>query len=207
MAGVAALAGALCVASCGPPPPPQPVTATLLAPPLALPEVTLTDHHGGVFTSERLRGRFSLLFFGFTHCPDICPLTLAALARMGAGWSTPHIEAPQVVFVSVDPDRDDPDRIDSYLGNFNPAFQGVTGPREAMAPWLKALGVAVHADPHAQGEPYTVTHNSTVYVVGPGAELIAVFGPPHEGAVIAADFLKIRDHHLRNHAADPSASP
>ncbi|MDE0006603.1 MAG: SCO family protein [Rhodospirillaceae bacterium] len=205
-AGVAALLGALCVASCSQSPPPPPVAATLLEPPLELPEVSLTDKTGETFTTELLNGRFNLLFFGFTHCPDICPLTLAVLARMGVEWNTPHIDVPQVVFVSVDPARDDAERIDNYLGHFDPAFQGVTGPREAMDPWLKALGVAVHVDPHAEGEPYTVTHNSTVYVVGPGSELIAVFSPPHDSAVIAADFLRIRDHYLRTHAADPSAS-
>lgn len=205
-AGIAALAGALCAASCGQAPPPPPVAATLIEPPPVLPEVSLTDKAGEAFTSEQLHGRFNLLFFGFTHCPDICPLTLAVLARMGADWNTPHIDVPQVVFVSVDPARDDPERIDAYLAHFDPAFQGVTGPREAMDPWLKAMGVAVHVDPHAEGEPYTVTHNSTVYVAGPGGELIAVFGPPHDAAVIAADFLRIRDHYLRTHAADPSAS-
>ena len=204
--GFAALLGALYAASCSQSPPPPPVAATLLEPPLELPEVALTDKAGEAFAPEQLHGRFNLLFFGFTHCPDICPLTLAVLARMGAEWNTPHIDVPQVVFVSVDPARDDPERIDNYLGHFDPSFQGVTGPREAMDPWLKALGVAVHVDPHAEGEPYTVTHNSTVYVVGPDAELIAVFSPPHDAAVIAADFLRIRDHYLRTHAADPSAS-
>ena len=205
-AGIAVLLGALCVASCSQPPPPPPVAATLLEPPLTLPEVSLFDKAGAEFTREQLNDRFNLLFFGFTHCPDICPLTLAVLARMGAEWRTPHIDVPQVVFVSVDPARDDPDRIDTYLGHFDPAFKGVTGPRHAMDPWLKALGVAVHVDPHADGEPYTVTHNSTVYVVGPGAELIAVFSPPHDAEVIAADFLRIRDHYLRTQTADPSAT-
>lgn len=205
-AGFAVLLGALCAASCSQSPPPPPVAATLLEPPPELPDVRLTDRAGEAFTSEQLHGRFNLLFFGFTHCPDICPLTLAVLARMGAEWNTPHIDVPQVVFVSVDPARDDPERIEAYLAHFDPAFQGVTGPREDMDPWLKALGVAVHIDPHAVGEPYAVTHNSTVYVVGPGGELIAVFSPPHDAAVIAADFLRIRDHYLRTRAADPSAS-
>ena len=205
-AGFAALVGALCAVSCSQPPPPPPVVATLLEPPLQLPEVTLADKADGVFTQEQLHGQFNLLFFGFTHCPDICPLTLAVLARMNAEWNTPHIDVPQVVFVSVDPARDDPGQINTYLGHFDPAFQGVTGPRQAMDPWLKALGVVVHADPHAEGEPYNVIHNSTVYVVGPGAELIAVFSPPHDAAVIAADFLRIRDHYLRTNAADPAAA-
>ncbi len=202
----AAVVGALCVASCGQTPPPQPATATLLEPPLELPEVTLIDKSGGEFVSGRLHGRFNLLFFGFTHCPDICPLTLAELAQVHARWNTPHIEVPQVVFVSVDPARDTPERINEYLDHFDPAFEGVTGPRYAMEPWLKSLGVAVHLQDHDEGEPYAVTHNSAVYVLGPGAELIAVFGPPHDAAMIAADFLKIREHYLRTHDAVPAAS-
>ncbi len=204
-AGIAALAGALLMISCSQAPPPEPVTATLLRSPLPLPAVTLTDNAEGVFTRERLHGQFSLLFFGFTHCPDICPLTLAVLARMRTGWSTPHVDVPQVVFVSVDPGRDDPERIGTYLDNFDAAFHGVTGPREAMDPWLKALGVTVYIEQRPDGEPYSVTHNSTIYVVGPGAELVAVFGAPHDAAAIAADFLRIREHYLRAQAdaADP----
>lgn len=207
-AGFTALVGALSILSCSQAPPPEPVTATMLRPPPPLPEITLTDNAEGVFTRERLDGQFSLLFFGFTHCPDICPLTLAVLARMREDWSTPHVEIPQVVFVSVDSARDDPERISAYLDNFDSTFHGVTGPRDAMDPWLKALGVAVHIEQRPEGEPYSVTHNSTIYVVGPGAELVAVFGAPHDAAIIAADFLRIREHYLREQAdaADSSAS-
>lgn len=202
------LVAALCALSCSQAPPPEPVTATLLNPPLALPEVTLTDDSDSEFALDGLRGRFNLLFFGFTHCPDICPLTLAVLARMKADWNTPHIDVPQVVFVSVDPARDDAGRIHTYLGHFDSTFRGVTGPRQAMDPWLKALGVTVHAQPAPEGQPYNVTHNGTVYVVGPGAELVAVFGQPHDAATIAADFLRIREHYLRaqEDVAEQSAS-
>lgn len=201
---VVALAGALFTAACSQAPAPPPVAATLLDPPRPLPAVNLVDQAGDAYTLDRLRGRFNVLFFGFTHCPDVCPLTLATLARMTAEWPAPHIDVPQVVFVSVDPGRDDPDRIDAYLNHFDAGFEGATGPREAMQPWLKSLGVAVHVQQAPAGESYSVTHNSTVYVVGPGAELLAVFSPPHDAAVIAADLLKIRDRYLkiRRDAAD-----
>ena len=195
-AGGMAVIAALGALSCRPGPPPGPVTATLLGDPIPLPQVTLVDKTGSAFTTDQLRGRFSLLFFGFTHCPDVCPLTMATLAGMHAEWSTPHIAPPDVVLVSVDPGRDDPERISVYLDNFDPAFHGVTGPREAMEPWLRTLGVTVHVERQPEGEPYSVTHNSTVYVVGPDAELVAVFSPPLEPAAVAADILRIRAHHL-----------
>jgi len=98
----------------------------------------------------------------------------------------------------VDPERDDPAQITDYLGNFDAGFTGVTGPRDAMEPWLSALGVSVHMQRQPGGESYTVTHNSTIYVVGPGTELVAVFSAPHDAGIIAADFLKIRQHYLND---------
>ena len=187
---------------------PPPAVATLLTDVRPLPEVSLTDKTSREFASADLTGQFSLLFFGFTHCPDICPLTLNVLANLHQDWATPQIEPPNVVFISVDPERDDPARISSYLDNFDSDFQGVTGAREAMEPWLKALGVTVHIQRQPGGQPYNVTHNSTIYVVGPGTELVAVFSAPHDAAIIAADFLKIRQHYLndRSRSSDPPAS-
>ena len=77
-----------------------------------------------------------------------------------------------------------------------------------MDPWLRALGVTVHVQRQPEGQPYTVTHNSTIYVVGPDTELLAVFSAPHDAAIIAADFLKIRQHYLNDPAgsSDPSTS-
>ena len=77
-----------------------------------------------------------------------------------------------------------------------------------MEPWLNALGVSVHIQPQPDGQPYAVTHNSTIYVVGPGAELLAIFSAPHDANIIATDFLKIRQHYLNDpsRSLDPSAS-
>ena len=206
--GLALLVGALFLLRGGPQSLPPPVVATLLSDPRPLPHVTLTDQQGGAFESSDLTGQFSLLFFGFTHCPDICPLTLNLLASVHRDWSTPDIEAPEVVFVSVDPGRDNPARITEYLENFDSSFHGITGPRENMEPWLNALGVSVHIQPQPDGQPYAVTHNSTIYVVGPGAELLAIFSAPHDANIIATDFLKIRQHYLNDpsRSLDPSAS-
>jgi len=179
-------------------------SATLLQEPLALPPVALVDAAGMPADLEAFRGKFSLLFFGFTNCPDVCPLTLKVLADARAQLAGRYPNAvPQVVFVSVDPSRDTPERIAAYLRNFDGAFVGLTAADSRLSPLLKALGVTVQKHQHG-GEDYTVVHNSTVYVIGPNAELIATSSGPHEAATIAADYLKIRQRYQAAHRA-PSA--
>ena len=204
--GFALLLGAVYLLSGPQRPLPPPAVATLLTDYRPLPDVRLTDKADQAFATADLAGQFSLVFFGFTHCPDICPLTLSVLADVRRAWASEHVEPPEVVFVSVDPGRDSPGRISDYLANFDSSFQGITGPRDAMDPWLRALGVSVHIQREPGSRPYAVTHNSTVYVVGPGTELLAVFSAPHDAAVIAADFLKIRQHYL-NDPSGFSAAP
>ncbi len=171
---------------------PLPEVATVLPEPLALPEVELVDQSGRSFSTTDLHGDFSLMFFGFTHCPDICPLTLQVLAsaRAQVEHSAPAF-TPEVIFVSVDPFRDSPERIRQYLANFDAEFTGVTASDEALAPLLKTLGVTVQKT-ERDGEYYNVVHNSTVYLIGPEAQLIAIFGGSHDAATIASDYVRIR---------------
>lgn len=204
--GLVLLVGAMFMFPDAQRPLPMPTTATMLSNPMPLPPVALTDKAGLDFSTADLRDRFSLVFFGFTFCPDICPITLNVLASLRSDWNAPNIAPPEVLFVSVDPERDDPDRIREYLENFDSDFQGVTGQRDAMQPWLDTLGVTVHIQKLSGGQSYNVTHNSTVYAVGPGAEFLAVFSAPHDAATIAADLLKIRQHYLRDHASQPDPS-
>jgi protein SCO1 len=172
-----------------------PENATLLPEPRALPEVTLIDDTGRPFDWAALEGRHALLFFGFTNCPDVCPLTLQVLARTRAALLERNPDSvPAIVFVSVDPNRDTPERIAAYLNNFDPEFAGVTGSDEALAPLLAALGVAVEKHEHG-GANYNVVHNSAVYVLDANADWVAVSTAPHDPQVLAADFLRIRQRH------------
>ncbi len=171
---------------------PAPAVATLLPEPLSLPAVQLTDQHGFDFSTRELEGAFSLMFFGFTHCPDICPITLQTLANVDAQLRAKGLDTPRVVFVSVDPDRDTPAQIERYLENFNSGFVGITGTQRALQPLIAALGVTVQRQEFPGETAYNVTHNSTVYLIGPQAELVALFSAPHDAAVIATDYLRIR---------------
>jgi protein SCO1/2 len=167
--------------------------ATVLPQPRPLPDFALTDTLGREFTRASLHGRHRLLFFGFTHCPDICPLTLQVLATAvdEIAARAPEL-VPEVVFVSVDPQRDSPDRIRDYLRNFDAQFVGVVGSDAALEPLIQALGVSVHKV-ETDGEHYNVVHNGTVFVIDPDAALVAIFGgSSHDAQTIVSDYLRIR---------------
>jgi protein SCO1/2 len=173
--------------------PPQ--TATELPEPRPLADVRFVDKLGREAHFRDFEGNFTLLFFGFTNCPDVCPLTLSLLAQVRAEVASraPRF-TPRVLFVSVDPNRDTPQRIAAYLNNFDPEFAGVTAGDEALAPLLAALGVAVEKHDHG-GANYNVVHNSAVYVLDANADWIAVSTAPHDPKVLAADFLRLRQRH------------
>ena len=172
-----------------------PQTATVLPEPRPLADVRFVDEAGREAHLRDLKGNFTLLFFGFTNCPDVCPLTLSLLAQVRADVASraPRL-TPRVLFVSVDPNRDTPQRIDAYLNGFDPEFFGVTAPDAELAPLLQALGVAVEKHEHG-GANYNVVHNSAIYVLDANAEWIAVSTGPHDPKIIASDYLRIRQRH------------
>lgn len=166
--------------------------ATVFPEPLPVPEFALTDQTGAAFTPEDLRGRYTWMFFGFTNCPDVCPITLNLLAQARAALQerNPAV-VPEVVFVSVDPARDSAERIAAYVSSFDPAFRGVRGSDAELGPLLAKLGVAVQKHAHG-GDNYNVVHNPHVYLIGPDGSWIAVSSPPHTPETLASDYVKIR---------------
>jgi protein SCO1/2 len=160
----------------------------------ALGELALQDHHRKAFTRERMIGRWTLLFFGYTHCPDVCPVTLSVLrnaialmAKADAG-----VEPPQVVFVSVDPARDSLAHLAAYVTHFNPEFLGVTGSDADLEAFARQLGVLyVRAEPDASGD-YVVDHTAAVFLIDPRAHLVALFQAPHAAKTLARDIPQIQ---------------
>lgn len=136
--------------------------AGVFDPPRAAPEVSLQASNGGKLSLARYRGKVVLLGFGFTSCPEICPTTLAVLAqarkRLGAQGGQ-----VQVVYVTVDPERDDADRMRAYLGGFDPTFVGGTGTPAQLASVRKDYGVM--AQRKHVGDSYSVGHSSSVYLI------------------------------------------
>ena len=179
------------------PPAAEPINATVLPSAMALPELALTDGEGAAFTKASLEGRFSLMFFGFTNCPDVCPITLQVLAGVVERLrSEAPDEVPTVVFVSVDPFRDTPEQIRAYLRGFDAQVIGGTAPDAQLEPLLRTLGVGVEKHEH-HGEQYNVAHSGVIFVIGPRAEWIALSSSPHVPDTIAADFRTIRANYLR----------
>jgi protein SCO1/2 len=167
--------------------------ATLLPQPRTLPDVALVDSQKHPLHLKDLEGQYTLLFFGFTNCPDVCPLTLKALAdaRAELARRAPRVVPPRVVFVSVDPQRDDFERIAAYVARFDASFIGARAPERVLEPLLAALGVTVEKHSHGEAQ-YNVMHSGAVYILNPKAEWIAVANGPHDPAVFATDYLKIR---------------
>jgi len=165
------------------PPPDLGPEAHVLPVPLAIGEFELVDHRGEPFDRDRLLGRWSLLFFGYTYCPDICPVTLSKLAPV-LDLLGPDA-ALQAVFVSVDPERDDTERIAEYVTFFHPALIGASGPPEEIARLTRAIGVyhekRAFDDPGADG--YLVDHSSSLFLVDPSARLHAILHEPDDPRV------------------------
>lgn len=166
--------------------------ATLLAAsPESLPSFHLVDQDGTPFGNDRLRRRWTLMFFGYTHCPDVCPLTLNELKGMYARLAdTPYPQDTQVIFVSVDPKRDSPERLKRYVQYFDPHFLGVTGSEPELASLTRALGI-YHAV-NGSGQDYLVDHSAAIVLIDDRGQYRALFSAPHEAAVLARDYLAIR---------------
>lgn len=193
--GVAAAAGGLLASQLlmqAPEQAPEPLvleSGTQLSESRKLPEFSLTAGDGSDFTRQDFAGQWSLVFFGFTHCPDVCPNTLFMLDKVKEQLGE---DAPQVVFVSVDPGRDTAEVVGKYVEYFDPEFIGLRGDGNALLPLTQALSVAYEFEPEGE-DGYTVIHSSTVLLVNPAAELTTIFTPPLSATKISADLRRIFD--------------
>jgi len=169
------------------------VGARQLASGTALPQArpvaafSLTDQDGVAFDNSRLNGAPSLLFFGFTHCPDVCPTTLALMTQL---HRDPALQALRMVFVSVDPGRDDALTLRHYVEAFGGGFTAVRGEDAALDPLLQNLGAVRSVQPLA-GSDYAVDHSATLFYVDGKGALSAVFTPPFDYARLRTDLLAL----------------
>jgi protein SCO1/2 len=134
-------------------------------------------------TNADLKGAWSLLFFGYTHCPDVCPTTLATLKQVEAQLAGTPVK---VIFVSVDPERDTPQALSEYVGYFSKAFVAATADTPTLQALASAVGVVFVKSPQA-GSDYNVDHTASLLVVDPHGRLHALFRPPFDAAAIASD--------------------
>jgi len=167
---------------------------TLFPDPKPLTAFALTDHKNRVFDLASLKGKWSFLFFGFTHCPDICPTTLAVLARArdNIARSTAGAENIQFIFISVDPNRDTAGKLRQYVDHFDANLLGVTGDNAQIGNLAGQLGAAYQVTITPGIENYPVYHSAAVFLVDPQARYHAVFTPPYDAKVISKRFKVVR---------------
>ncbi len=183
------------------------VAATKLPEEKVLPEFALENHRGEILGVDAFRDHWSLVFFGFTSCPDYCPLELQKLAKllnvMGAG------EALQVVFVSVDPERDAQEKLAAYVNFFHPQITGARGSNVALAQFAQFFGAAYDRTaivngkvltipaginlPLNVGDQYQVNHSTRVFIVNPAGAFIGSFGAPYEVDDMVVDMQKLME--------------
>lgn len=156
---------------------------------MELPEFTLMDQEGKTFTRESLKDNWSLLFFGFSNCPDICPATLQLLSAARdriAVDGLPESEMPRIVLISVDPERDKPEVLKSYVANFGPNIIGLTGDLSELQKLTGRLGI-FHSKSSVHHGGYDVDHTSAVLVINPNAQFHALFSAPYSIDDLAHD--------------------
>lgn len=147
-----------------------------VSPPRALPALTLQRADGTIWSSDETRGRISIFFFGYTHCPDVCPLTLSRAnqiaQRLGA-----DVDEVDVYFITVDPERDTPDRLGRYVSQFNPAFIALSGTAGQLEAARAAFGVIAVRQP-GPGDSYAVDHTASSYLIDASGSIRFIY--PHD---------------------------
>lgn len=160
--------------------------------PREVPAFSLRQSDGTQLTSGELNGHWTLVFLGFTSCPDVCPTTLAQLAQAQKQWRTlPDSTRPRLLFVSVDPQRDTATRIGEYAHGFHPDTLAATADGQALEDFAKSLGFVFMKVPgeHFAENPndYSMDHSAGIAVLDPQGRLAGLIRPPLQPAAIAAD--------------------
>jgi protein SCO1/2 len=159
-----------------------PLNGAALTPPRMVPDITLLRSDGSVFHTADLKGRVSLVFFGYTFCPDVCPLTLAEVTQVRRLLG-PDAQQVDVYFVTVDPARDTPERLHRYVKAFDPAIEGLTGGPADLEQMRVAFGaVAARRDAPDGGPNYFMDHTAGLFLVDRdgGISMLYAYGTPPE---------------------------
>jgi len=168
------------------------IDGTVLDKPRVIGQFQFMSDEGKSFTKDDLKGHWSLLFFGFTNCGYVCPTTLSAVNNMYTALRAqlPANLLPQVILVSVDPDRDTVNRMHQYVKAFNSAFIGIRGD-ETQTKLLAQQMSVVFAKVQEKNGDYSMNHSAEIMLLDPNGNLRAFLSYPHEGPVMARDYLTI----------------
>lgn len=162
--------------------------------PRIIKDFELVDHHGSPFSVDNLKGKWTLMYFGFTHCPDICPTTLADLNRVTQQLNAEILAKTQVLMVTADPGRDTVEVLSKYIPYFNPDFIGITGeflPIRSLASNLNVAFNKVALDGKDMQKGYTVDHTGNLILINPKGHYHGFFKPPFELAKLKTTYQSI----------------
>ena len=181
----------------------SPIQGSILSPARKIAIPALTKDNGEAFSLAGLSGQWHFLFFGYTNCPDVCPVTMGVLAQAKKIASANNHMFPQVVFVSVDPERDKVEMLSDYVQYFDKDFIGVTGDKDlikALTLQMSVVYMKMPAEPKPEtgtsDSAYLVDHSSAVLLLNPEGKLVAFFNAPHDPKTILKDFQTVVN--LRN---------
>ncbi|WP_149193842.1 SCO family protein [Luteimonas suaedae] len=178
---------------------PETQAVTLFPQPRALPAFALQQSDGTQLVPGELHGHWTIVFIGFTFCPDVCPMTLAELSRAQKQWEDiPDSVRPRVLFVSVDPERDTPDRVGEYAAAFHRDTLAATADVPALEEFARSLSLVFMKAPPPPGAPddgYTIDHSAAMAVLDPQGRMAGVIQPPLDPAAIAADLRTLTAAH------------
>ena len=177
--------------------PPQLAHATLLPEAKQIQPFSLEDSNGQPFTEKQLQEGWSFVFFGYTHCPDVCPTTLQTLATSIKHMQSanPELKIPQVVFIGVDPERDSAERLKQFVSYFNADFIGVSGDSEQIQTLSAQLGIIYARVEAGPTSDYLVDHSAAILLFDPEGQFRALFSAPHDSEIIASDFQLIQNYY------------
>ena len=181
-------AALVALSACAPPPPP--FNASEVSGIAYGKDIGIADTSGKIRRVEDFKGQITLVFFGFTRCPDVCPSTLMRLRQVRDALG-PDADKLQVLLVSVDPERDTPDRLEAYVKNFDPSFIGLRPEPAELEKVIKAFHAIAVKVPTADGKDYTVDHSATLYVYDRRNQLRLIAQPDIAIDAFAADLRRL----------------
>ncbi|MEO5628535.1 MAG: SCO family protein [Thermomonas sp.] len=173
---------------------PAVASMTLLPTPRVLPGFSLQQSDGTPLTADELHGHWTLVFLGFTHCPDVCPTTLAQLASAQKQWAAlPEATRPRVLFVSADPDRDTPKITGDYAHAFHADSLAATAPVATLEAFARSLSLVFMkvAGPSGGADDYSIDHSASMIVLDPQGRMAGVIVPPFDPKAISADLIAL----------------
>jgi protein SCO1/2 len=161
-------------------------SGTLLETPHPVADFSLTGENGQAFTRQSMLGQWNLIDVGYTSCPDVCPTTLATLREMHSLLGADAGKL-RVVFLSVDPERDTPQRLAQYVHYFSPDFHAATGGKAQLDALAASLGFVYMKVPGPTPQSYSMDHSAALILVNPEAAVAAYLSPPFNAATLSAD--------------------